>query len=233
MQQKHIFSAVLHAPSSSQALHRQRDALFLRIYTEDLDPDDVPDLEHFPRVADEAVADLGNMHQAVLMNAQVHKSAEVDDVAHGAREFHTGLEVLQTHDIAAQQGLGQAVAHVAAGLAQFRNDVVQRGRADAQRFTQRAFPPRLDGGGQAGHALGADLGRGIAAGIQQGFGGGVTFGVDGSGVQTVLGFRQAQEARALFKRLGAQPLDLFELGAGSERTLLLAPGHDVLGPWRR
>ena len=55
---------------------------------------------------DEPVADLGNMHQTILVHAQVHKGAEVDDVAHRAGELHARLQVLQAHDIAAQQRLG-------------------------------------------------------------------------------------------------------------------------------
>ena len=56
--------------------------------------------------------------------------------------------------------------------------------------------------------------------------------MDGGRIQTVLGLGQPQEARALLIRLGAEALDLFQLGAGGERPLLLAPCHDVFGRGR-
>ena len=40
---------------------------------------------------DELVAHLRNVHQTVLMHADIHEHAEVDDVAHRAGEHHAGL----------------------------------------------------------------------------------------------------------------------------------------------
>ena len=162
------------------------------------------------------------------MHADVHKCAEVDDVAHRAGEHHAGFQVLHAHHIAAQLGLGQAVAHIAAGLAQFGNNVQQRGFANFQRLAQRfALPLHLFR--QARQGRGADVGGGVAAGLQQGLGGRVALRVDGGGVQTVLRLRQAQESGTLFKGLGAEALHLFQLGAGGEGALLLPAGHDVFG----
>ena len=63
------------------ALHCQGNALFAGIDTEHLDPHDIADLQHFPRVLDEFIADLGNMDQPVLVDTQVYECAEINDVA--------------------------------------------------------------------------------------------------------------------------------------------------------
>ena len=95
------------------ALHGQGNALFAGIHAQHFDAHDVAHLEQLARVLDEFIADLGHMDKAVLMHAEIDKGAEVDDIAHGAGQLHAGLEVVQPHDIAAQQGLGQAVADIA------------------------------------------------------------------------------------------------------------------------
>ena len=176
---------------------------------------------------DKLIADLGDMHKAVLVHAQIDERTEVDNIAHGAGQLHAGLEIFQAHNIAAQQGLGQAVAYVAARLTQLGHDVVQRRLANAQRLAQVLGALSLDGGRQTRQFVAADLGSGVAAGIQQGLGGGVAFGVDSGGVQAVFGLGQAQEARALLIGFGAEALDLFQLGTGSESPLLLTPGDDI------
>ena len=51
----------------------------------------VADLDHLAGMVQAPVADLGNMHQAVLMDADVHENAEVNDVAHRAGQLHAGL----------------------------------------------------------------------------------------------------------------------------------------------
>ena len=181
---------------------------------------------------DEFIADLGNMDQPVLVDTQVYECAEINDVAHSAGQFHAGFEVVQPHDVTAQQRLGQAVAHVAARLTQLGDDIVQRRLTHPQRLTQDLGPLDLDNAGQARQLVGADFGGGVAAGIQQGLGGGVALGVDGGRVQAVLRLGQPQEARALLIRLGAKTLDLFQLRTGGERALFLTPGNDILGRGR-
>ena len=154
------------------------------------------------------------MDQAVLMHTQIDERAEVDDVAHRAGKLHAGLQIVQTHDVTAQQRLGQAVADVASRLAQLGHNIVQRRLAHAQRLTEGPGPLGPDDAGQTSQLVCADLGSRVAAGVQQGLGGGVAFGMDGGGVQAVLRLGQPQEARALLIRLGAEALDLFQLRAG-------------------
>ena len=63
-----------------------------------------------------AVADLGDMHQPVLMDADVHEHAEVNDISHRAGELHSGLQILQLQHIGAQDRGGQFIAGIASGF---------------------------------------------------------------------------------------------------------------------
>ena len=50
-------------------------------------------------VLDEPAAHLRDVDQTVLMDADVHEHAEVDDIADGAGEHHTGLQILQLQHV--------------------------------------------------------------------------------------------------------------------------------------
>ncbi len=51
----------------------------------------VADGDGLARMLDKLVAHLRNVDQTVLMHADIHEHAEVDDVAHRAGEHHAGL----------------------------------------------------------------------------------------------------------------------------------------------
>ena len=48
-------------------------------------------LHHLAGMAKTLIAYLGDVHQPVLMNADIHKHTKINDVAHGARKLHAGL----------------------------------------------------------------------------------------------------------------------------------------------
>lgn len=53
------------------------------------------DANHFGRVADKAVGQLGYMHQPVFLDTDIDETAEVGDVGHDAGQFHAFLQVVQ------------------------------------------------------------------------------------------------------------------------------------------
>ena len=93
---------------------RKRNPLFLFVHVEHDDLDDIAHGQNLARVADKLVADLGDVNQAVLMDADVHKSPKVDDISHRAGEHHTGLEVADLQYVLSEQDGRQLVARVAA-----------------------------------------------------------------------------------------------------------------------
>ena len=72
-------------------LHGEADALFLFIHFQHDDLDDVADGHDLGRVLDELVRHLRDVDKSILMHADVHEHAEVDDVAHRAGQHHAGL----------------------------------------------------------------------------------------------------------------------------------------------
>ena len=81
---------------------------------------------------DKFIADLRNVYQTVLVDADIHEHAEVDDVADSAGEHHARLQILHVQHVGAQDGSGQVVPHVPTGLQQLLHHVPQGGQADAQ-----------------------------------------------------------------------------------------------------
>src|SRR5690606_40495647 len=63
--------------------HAEGDALAGDVHLHHLDLDDVTGLDHVPGVLDELFGDGGDMHQAVLVDADVDKGAEGGDVGDG------------------------------------------------------------------------------------------------------------------------------------------------------
>ena len=128
-------------------LHRQRDALLLQIDRDDADLHNVADRNYLGGMLDKAIGQLGDMHKAVLMHADIHKRTKVDDVADGALEDHVGLEVLHLHDVGAQLGRRQRVAQVASGLLQLGDDIHQRRLTHGKLLADLGDAVSLDLGG--------------------------------------------------------------------------------------
>ena len=57
--------------------------------------DDVADGHHVVRIADELVGQPANVDQAAVVHADVDEAAEIDDVQHGAGQFHVRREVFE------------------------------------------------------------------------------------------------------------------------------------------
>ena len=72
---------------------------------------------------DEAVGELANVNEAVLVDADVDEGAEGGDVGHDTGQLHARLEILGFVD-AGLKGEGfKFLAGVAAGFGEFGNDV--------------------------------------------------------------------------------------------------------------
>lgn len=70
---------------SACLLDRKVDALFVEIDADNLDFYRFADAKRLAGMLDEAVGNFGNMHESVVMNADIHKRAEVDYVTNGSR----------------------------------------------------------------------------------------------------------------------------------------------------
>ena len=75
----------------------------------------------------ELIRKLGNVDETVLMHADIHKGAEVDDVSDGSRQDHIGLEVGHIEDIVAEDGSLEGITEVATGLFKLADNIEQSG----------------------------------------------------------------------------------------------------------
>lgn len=112
------------------ALHCQTEPAALLIDIQNGDLNHVADRNDLGWMLDKFIADLRNVYQTVLVDADIDEYAEINDIAHRSAEHHAGLEILQFQNIRAQNRRGQFVARVAAGFDKFLDDVLQRRHTD-------------------------------------------------------------------------------------------------------
>src|SRR5690606_21111383 len=108
----------------------QGDALARHVHLQHLHLDDVAGLDHLARILDVAVAQRGDVDQAVLVHADVHERAERGNVADHAFQDHPRAQVLDVLDAVGELGRLELRARVAAGLLQLLEDVAHGGQAE-------------------------------------------------------------------------------------------------------
>src|SRR6185295_8680914 len=104
----------------------QTDPATFRLDRLNLDIDDVADAEEGAAWQPAAV------EQPIVLDANIDKCAEVDNISDSALESQARLEVVQREYIAAQDRRGQIFARVAAGAQQLLDNVAQRWSARAK-----------------------------------------------------------------------------------------------------
>ena len=80
-------------------LHTQCDTFATHIDFDDTDTDVLMKAYDLCGVGDEAVGELRDVDKSVLMDTDVDEDAEVGDIRHDAREFHSYDEVVEGMDI--------------------------------------------------------------------------------------------------------------------------------------
>ena len=179
-------------------------------------------------MAQEAVADLRDVHQPVLMDADVHKCPKIDNVAHRALQLHAGLQVLKAHHVGAQQRRGQLVARVTAGAQQLLHHVAQRRLAHAHPARGLRKADLRHVAAQVAERAAAHVLQAAAAQREQRFRRRIALRVHGRVIQHAAALRHAQKTGALLERARPELRHLAQRGAARERAVFLAVGHDVL-----
>ncbi len=202
--------------------HGERDALARQVHRHHLDLDQVAGLHHFARILHELARQGGDVHQAILVNADVHESAEVGDVGDGAFEHHAGFQVLEGLHPLLEAGGAEFGTGIAARFFQFGEDVDHRGQAEAlvgERF-------RIEFAQEV--AVADEAGQLATALLRDTLHHAVGLGVHGAGIQGVLAVADAQEARGLLEGLGSQPRHLQQHLALAEGSVGVAVLDDIL-----
>ena len=145
-----------------------------------------------------ALGHLGDVHEAVLVDAQVNKGAKLGHVGDDAVQFHALAQVLDVVDAIVKFPYLHGRTRVAAGFLQFGHDVAQGGLAHilcevTPRVDFVSLGLVLDQIGDAAPAVfGHTLDKGIA------------LGVNSAVVQRIVTLGDAQKAGCLLKRFGPQ-----------------------------
>ena len=108
-------------------LHTQCDTFATHVYFDDTDTDVLVEAYDLCGVGDEVVGELGDVDKAVLMDTDVDEDAEVGDIRHDAREFHSYDEVVKRMDILVEFEDFYLSTGIAPRLLKFGEDVVEGG----------------------------------------------------------------------------------------------------------
>ncbi len=140
------------------------------------------------------------MNQAILMDANVHKCAEIRYIANGTLELHARHKICHVHHIFAEQRLRQLVTGVTTRFVQLCHNVLQRRNADSQGLRKSLIPFRFC----EGCNLPGCLCRGQLQVLQQFLGCRIAFRMNAGVFDGILAIRHTKEAGALFKGLRSQ-----------------------------
>ena len=189
-------------------LHGKGDAVAFGISRQDDHIHDITDGDRFGGVLDITAADLRDMHQTVLMDADIHERAEIRHIAYRSFELHTRLQVLEIEDIRAEQRRRQLIAWIAPGLLKLGNNIHQGRHTNPAALCGIGSAQFLYACRKLSQLAGSSVLNGVSAQGKQRFSRGVGFGMDRGPVEQVVTFRYAQKARTLLISLGAKPFYL-------------------------
>ena len=153
---------------------------------------------HLAGGGDAALGHLGDVDEAVLVDAQVNEGAKLRHVGHDAVQLHALAQVLDVVDVVVKLPHLNRRARVATGFLKLGHDIAQGGLA----HVVGQVAPRVDFVtlglvlNQVTDAAAAVLGHALYQGI--------SLGMHCAIVQRVVALGNAQEACCLLKRLGPQ-----------------------------
>ena len=208
--------------------HRQADAAFLLIDAKHPNRYSVANGDHIHRMLDEFVAQLRDMNEPVVLDADIDESAEVDDVAHRAMKLHARLQILDAQHIRVEDRSRQLFARVAARALKAVQDVAKRRNTDTERSALPARPPRVQSFAFNSPCPNASsfqpklLAEQLIDDL-------IGFRMNRCTVQRIAALRNPHKADALLERFGAEPRHLLQLLAVDELAVFLAELHDILG----
>ena len=203
--------------------HGQRDALALQVDFQHLDLDDLAGLDDGVRVLDEGVGERRDVHQAVLMDADVDEGAEGGDVGDDAFEDHARAQVADLFDAVGEGRRLELGARVAAGFFQFLEDVLDGRQAEALVGVFRRVEA-LEGA-----AVAEDFLDRLLEVDNDFFDHRVGFRVHRRAVERVVAVRHAQEAGGLLEGLVAEARHFLQRVARAEGAVGVAVADDVGG----
>jgi hypothetical protein len=112
-------------PFAARSDRGERDATAIFIDIDNPDFEHIAYADYFVWIANKAVGQPANVHQATVGEADIDEYAEVNDIENGAGKLHARRQILELHDAAAEDRRRQIVARVQSRTSERRQDVLQ------------------------------------------------------------------------------------------------------------
>ena len=119
------YSCCLHRVEASVDNHGKRDAVALAVHARYLDHDLLMELHGVERRGHEALAELRDVHKAVLVDANVDEGAKVGYVGYDARQDHSLGKVVDGRHALVETERLKFFSRVASGFVELLHDVEQ------------------------------------------------------------------------------------------------------------
>ena len=169
---------------------------------------------NFGRIAHESVGQLADVHQAVLVYADIDEGAESGDVGDDSGQLHSRFQILDLlHPFGEAERL-EFAARIATRFRQLLENIAQGGHPDLLGH----IPTEIDRPSAFG--IGDQLlDRAFLIGGHR-IDDAVAFGVNGAGIERIVGIGNTQESGRLLERLRSEPWDLSSAvrAAGTDRS---------------
>ena len=91
----------------------------------------------FVRIANEAVGQPADVHQAAVVHADIDEAAEIDDIEHRAGQLHAGREIFQLDNALLEDRRRQILARIAARPHELGENVAKRLCSDRRLASRR------------------------------------------------------------------------------------------------
>ena len=99
-------------------LHRESDAFTGQVYLGHRHPNLLTHLHHLGRILHEAVCQLTDVNQSILVHTDIHKRSEGRHIGHDTRQLHTWLKVFEFLNTLLKSEHLEALARIASGPGQ-------------------------------------------------------------------------------------------------------------------
>ena len=170
----------------------------------------------------ESVGHLGNVEESVVVNSDINKASEINNVTDGALKLHTGLKIGDLENVGGEDGSGSVVSDIPAGLLQLVDDILKGGLSAAKLLGKLGDAVLLALEAEQSEATRPYVLGGEAEALEKILRYRVGLGVYAGIVKDLGAAGNAKEARALGERLVTDLGHLEQLTSGLEFAVLLS-----------
>ena len=167
------------------------------------------------------------MYQTILMDPDIHKGTEINDISHGSLQYHARSQIFDLEHVTAQDWFWHILTRITGRRFQFLYDIPESQFADFQILCKLFVIP--DFFRDPGNIAVCHIRKRIAECFQQLFRGCVGFRVYTGGIQRVFPITDAHEAGTLFIGFWSKLGYFQKLGTGGKFSVFFAVDYNIFG----